>query len=118
MVNSLGSFFMAPHKSSSSLWLFPFPPYDKFKNSLLLCSTRSRKLWQHTLFPLTFVYSLVPMSLALHEIPTNRGILVQKGCFSKIKPHVSDVNFSNNISIPQVLVNIKKTEHDTTFENS
>ena len=34
---------------------------------------------------------------------------------SQIHPPVSGVNFLNNISIPQVRVNIKKTEHDTTF---
>ena len=37
---------------------------------------------------------------------------------SQIHPPVSSVNFSNNISIPQVRVSIKKTEHDTSFEFS
>ena len=37
---------------------------------------------------------------------------------SQIHPHVSGANFSNNISIPQVKVNIKKTEDGTTFEIS
>ena len=41
-----------------------------------------------------------------------------KGCFSEIHPPVSDVNFSNNISMLRVRVNIKKTEHDTTFDIS
>ena len=41
---------------------------------------------QHTQFPLTFVYSLAPRPLAFHEIPTHRGILVQKGCFSNSSP--------------------------------
>ena len=34
---------MAPHKSSSCLWLFPFPPYDNFKKPLPLCFSRSHK---------------------------------------------------------------------------
>ena len=37
---------------------------------------------------------------------------------TKIHPPDSGVNFSNNMSIPQVRVNIKKTEDDTTFEIS
>ena len=37
---------------------------------------------------------------------------------SQIHPPVSGVNFLNNISIPQVRVNIKKTEHDKTFKIS
>ena len=57
---------------------------------------------QHTQLPLTFVNSLTPRTLAFHEIPTLRDILVQKGCFSNSSPCFSGVNFSNNISIPQV----------------
>ena len=37
---------------------------------------------------------------------------------SQIHSPVSGVDFSNNILILQVRVNIKKTEHDTTFEIS
>ena len=37
---------------------------------------------------------------------------------SQIYPPVSGANFSNDISIPRVRVNIEKTEHDTTFEIS
>ena len=37
---------------------------------------------------------------------------------TQINPPVSDVNFSNIIPIPQVRVNVKKTEHDTAFEMS
>ena len=37
---------------------------------------------------------------------------------SQIHPPVSGVKFSNNMSIPPVWVNIKKTEHDATFEIS
>ena len=36
-------FFLAPHKSSSSLRLFPFPPYDNFEKPLPLCSSTSYK---------------------------------------------------------------------------
>ena len=35
---------------------------------------------------------------------------------SQIDLPVSSVNFSNNVSIPQVWVNTKKIEQDTTFE--
>ena len=38
--------------------------------------------------------------------------------FFQIQPRISGVNFSNNTSIPQVRVNIRETEHDTTFETS
>ena len=117
VVNSLGSFFMAPHKSSSCLWLFPFPPYDDFKN-LSVCSSRSLKMTtmtrQHTQFPLTFVYSLAPRPLAFYESLIHRD---KKGV-SQIHSPVSGVNFSNNTSIPQVRVNIKKIEHETSFEIS
>ena len=65
----------------------------------------------------TFVYSLAPRSLAFDGIPTHRHISGKKGV-SQILPRVSDVvfNFSNNISMPRVGVNIKKIKHDTTFE--
>ena len=36
--------------------------------------------------------------------------------FFQIQPPVFVVNFSNNASIPQVRVNFKKTEHETTCE--
>ena len=51
---------------------------------------------------------LFACSQAFHEIP---GV-------SHIHPPVFGVNFSNNLSIPQVWVNMKKIEHDTTFEIS
>ena len=83
VANSVGSFLMVPHKSSSCLWLFPFPPYDNFKDptslflqvpQIQLTMTR-----QHTQFPLTFVYSLAPRPQTLHEIPTlHRDIIVQR----------------------------------------
>ena len=40
-----------------------------------------------------------------------------KGVF-QIHPPVSGVNFTNNTSIPQFRVNVKETDHDTTFEIS
>ena len=40
-----------------------------------------------------------------------------KGVF-QIQQPISDVNFSNNMSIPQARVNMSETEHDTTFEIS
>ena len=112
VVNSLGSFFMAPHKSSSCLWLFPFPLYDKFKKPLLLLQvpqimTRQQPLSIH----------LPPGHwLSMKSLPTE-AYQCKKGV-SQIHPPVSGVNFSNNISIPQPRVNIKKTEHDATFEIS
>ena len=42
---------------------------------------------------------------------------ISKGVF-QIYPNVSGVNFSNNISVSQVRVNIKETEHGITFEIS
>ena len=36
----------------------------------------------------------------------------------QIHPPISGVNFSNNISIPQIRVNLRETEHDTIFETS
>ena len=112
VINSLGSFFMVPHKSSSCLWLFPFPLYDNFKNSYLFASPGPTNIAtmtrQHTQFPLTFVYSIAPRPQTFHEIPTHRDILVHVIGVSQIHPPVSSVNFSNNISIPQVRVSIKK----------
>ena len=52
--------------------------------------------------------------LSMKSLHTYRHISA-KGV-SQIHPPVSGVNFSNNISIPQARVNIKKTEHDLTFE--
>ena len=36
----------------------------------------------------------------------------------QIQTPISSVNFSNNISIPQVRINIRETKHDTTFKTS
>ena len=87
VINSLGSFFMVPHKSSSCLWLFPFPLYDKFKKPLLLLQvpqimTRQQPLSIH----------LPPGHwLCMKSLPT--GILVQKGVSQIHHPRVSDVNY-------------------------
>ena len=89
LVNSLGSLLMAPHKSSSCLRLFPFPPYDKCKKHLatsLLLQVPQIMTRQHKQFPLTFFCSFDPRPLAFHKIPTHRGILVEKGCFSNLSP--------------------------------
>ena len=84
MVNSLGSFFMAPHKSSSCLWLFPFPPYDNFKKPLPLCFSRSHKYnnYDKATYIVSSKLCLFTCPQAFHEIPTHRDILVQKECFS------------------------------------
>ena len=50
-----------------------------------------------------------------HENPI-QGDIVQ-GAF-QIHLSVSGFNFSNNMPVPQVTVNIRETEHDTTFEIS
>ena len=89
VVNSLGSFLMAPHKSYSCLWLFPFPPYDNFKHPSYLfavpgptnITTMTR---QYTQFPLTFVYLLASRPQhTFHEIPTHRGISIVQRVFLK-----------------------------------
>ena len=56
-----------------------------------------------------------PWPQALPEIPPQRHRA--KGVF-QIHPPVSVVDFLNNISISQVRVTIKETEHGTTFEIS
>ena len=52
----------------------------------------------------------------LMKSPPPIGI-VCKVCFSNSNP-ISGVSFLNNMSIPQVWVNMKETDHDTTFETS
>ena len=51
----------------------------------------------------------------MHEIPTQGRRHKAKGVF-QINPTVSGPNVSNNISVPQVRVNIKEMEHVATFE--
>ena len=36
----------------------------------------------------------------------------------QIQPSISGVDLSNNMTIPQVRVNMRETEHGTTFETS
>ena len=47
--------------------------------------------------------------------PPKEGGIVQRVFFQFISA-VSGLNLSNNISVPQVRVNMRETEHDTTFE--
>ena len=116
VVNSLGSFFMALHKRFSCFG---------FSLSLLMITLKSPNLFvspgptnittmtrQHKQFPLTFVCSLAP-TLSMKSLPTE-AYQCKKGVFQNHLP-VSGVNFSNNISIAQVSVNIKNIEHDKFF---
>ena len=86
VVNYLGSFFTAPHKSASCLWLFPFPPYANFKKPLPLWSQEYNNYDKAT-YIVSFNLCLFncPRPLTLHEIPTHRGILVEK-YFSNSSP--------------------------------
>ena len=91
-------------------------------NPLPPCSSRYHKYNNHD--KATFIVS---SNLCLFtcsqvtEFPWNpypqRHISAKMGV-SQIHPPVSGVNFSNNMSIPQVRVSIKKTKHYTTFEIS
>ena len=47
--------------------------------------------------------------------PAKEDGLVQRAFF-KFMPLVSGLDLSNNISVPQVRVNIREIEHYTTFE--
>ena len=47
--------------------------------------------------------------------PKEEG-MVQR-VFFKFNPPVSDLNLSNNISVPQVRFNIREIEHDKNFWN-
>ena len=114
--------FMAPHKSSSCLWLLPFPLYDNFKKPLPLCSSTPHKYNDYDKVTL-----IVSSNLFLFTCPPGHWFSMRflpaeayycKKCVSQIHRPASVVNFSYNISIPQVGVNIKKIEHGTTFEIS
>ena len=72
---------------------------------------------QHTKFPLPLVYSFAhrPQVIA-HECNPYLTDIVQRVLFKFIP--VSGVNFSHNISVSQVRVNIKESENGTTFEIS
>ena len=72
---------------------------------------------QHTKFPSTtslFTCLQAKSGFAWNPHPQKHSV---KGVFQN-HPLASGVNISNNISIPQVRVNISKTEHGTTFEIS
>ena len=100
-----------------------FPPLlmITLKNPLPLCSSRSHKYnnYDKTTHILSSNLRLFTCSQAT-GFPWNlypqRHRYYGKEGVSQIHPPVSGVNFSNNISVPQVWVNIKKIEHDTTFE--
>ena len=53
---------------------------------------------------------------ALHEIRTQRKSHRAKVVFQIHPRTVSGLNLSNNISVPQVTVNIRETEHSTFFD--
>ena len=97
VVNSQGKIFMASHEGSSCLWLFPFPPYDNFKKLRPLCSSRSNKYNNYD--KATYILS---SNLCIFTCPQADQAYQCKNCVSQIHPPVSGVNFSNNISIPQV----------------
>ena len=50
----------------------------------------------------------------MHEIPTQGRRHSAKDVF-QIHPPISVLNLSNNVSVPQVRVNIREIERDTTF---
>ena len=113
-------FLRLPIKNSSFCGFFP-----SFRmitlNPLPLCSSRSHKYNNYE--KATYIVS---SNLRLFTCTQTTGFpwnpypqrhISAKGV-SQIHPPVFGVNFSNNISIPQVRVNIKKTKHNTTFEIS
>ena len=104
VVNSLGSFLWRPIK---------VPLVCGFSPSL--CMINSKKPSSYLFAPpgptnydkaTTFVYSLAPRSLALHEIPTHRHISAKRVFLKFIIPVflmlIIIYNFSNNTSMPQV----------------
>ena len=115
-------FLSCPCKSSSCLWLFLFPPYDNFKPTTSLLPTSQKCNNYHKA---TYIVS---SNLCLFTCPqvtdfpwnpyTHRGILVQR-VFLKFIPLFLVLTFQVIYQYPRsVRVNIKKTEHDTTFEIS
>ena len=52
----------------------------------------------------------------MHEIRTQRKSHRAKVVFQIHPRTVSGLNLSNNISVPQVTVNIRETEHSTFFD--
>ena len=53
------------------------------------------------------------------KLPSSEAyFLVCRWCFSGSARYTCGINFSNNISIPQARVTMKKAEYDTTFKKS
>ena len=52
---------------------------------------------------------------ALRETSTPPDVECAKGVFQSELP-ISSVNFTNNMSIPQAMINMNETEHDTIFQ--
>ena len=105
-VNSMVSFFMVPHKSSSCLWLFPFPPYDNFNKPLPPCSSRSQKdnnydMATYILYSNLCLFTSPPVHwLSLKSLATE--VYYCKNGVSQIHPPISGDSLSNNISKPLV----------------
>ena len=122
VVNSLGSFFMAPHKSSSCLWLFPFPPYDNFKKPLPLCFSRSHKYNNYD--KATYIVSSnlclfnCRQATGFPQNPYPQKHISGKRVFLKFIPLFLVLTFQIIYQDSQVRVSTKKTEHQTTFEIS
>ena len=105
-VNSMVSFFMVPHKSSSCLWLFPFPPYDNFNKPLPPCPSRSHKnnnygVATYILYSNLCLFTSPPVHwLSLKFLPTE-AYYCKRGVY-QIHTPVSGDSLSNNISKPLV----------------
>ena len=101
VVNSLGSFFMASHKSFSCLWLFPFPPrMINLKNPYLFAPPGPTNYDKATYIVSSNIRLFTcPQAIGFPWNPYPQRRISAKGV-SQIHPCVSDVNFSNNISIP------------------
>ena len=114
VVNFLGSFFWRPIKCllvcdfSPFLYLINDTPYlfpRKYNNYAKATCIVSSNLCLFT----------CPWVTGFPSNPQSQRHISVKGV-SQIHHPVSGVNFSNNILIPRVRFNIKKTEHGTTFE--
>ena len=118
MVKSQGSFLMVPYKSSSCLRLFSSLSIITLSpEPLCFSSSLKNNCYDKTTYrvsSLAFSYSL---ALQVTDFPWNpypqRNVSAK--IVSEIHPPFSGVNFSNNVPIPLARVNIKKSEHDTTF---
>ena len=120
VVTSLGSFLWHPIKVPLVCGFSLSLRMITLKKALPLCFSRSFKYnnYDKATYIVSYNLCLFFFPQDFHETPTYRNILVQKGCFSNSSPYFSGVNFSNNISMPRVWVNVRKTEHDKIFEIS